>query len=415
MLATPSKFTVSSSLKRKRAPEKVSPVRKTRPVVLLRQVPKVAGPPPKPADVIHVKKAAQPIRRVVERRPEPPPVQPPVLEPDGYMHLDEASGSKSTPEDAIISMTPPTSPILGTNSSSPPPPAAVEVSAEPSGSDTRRRTTRSRKPVNSVTTADVFGGLELRTTQSRRKASAQPVVRSEGAFSGMTAVALKALTSSNTIRNQKYLAAKLETKVIRKEGARPESPAVKIRTISQRMQDEKATQRKERAARRAKRGDDGSSGVEQTETDGQSDVEDSSDWDDQNSSPSVKRHKRGPGEEEDYETPVRPERQVKRPRLGEDGEEASREERRVKWDRGLFTMIYVDEVKVGTRPPPKENLATKGCLALAAKVCFPLYLETWYSTCFPGCSIRQLGKSSGGGFCAQRISRGEHRGQEVCL
>lgn len=354
LLASPSKPTLSSSLKRKRVPEQASP-RKARPVVLLRQVPKATGPAPKPADE---KKAAQPIRRVIERRPEPPAVQLPLQEPEAELLHNEASGSKVAVQDA---MTPPTSPMLGVNSS--PPSTVVEPPAEPSGPDTRRRTTRSRKPVNPTTAADVFGGPGPRSTQSRRKANTQPVARSEGGFPDMTAVALKALTSSNTIKNQKYLAAKLETKVIRKEGARPESPAVKVRTISQRIQDERASQRKERAARRANRGDDGSSGVEQT--DQQSDMEDSSDWD-QNSSPGIKRHMRGPGEEEDYETPVR---QAKRPKLGAE-EQALKEDRRVKWDKGLFSMIYLDEVEVGTRPPPDQSLLTKGCLSQAAKVCF---------------------------------------------
>jgi hypothetical protein len=382
MLATPGKTTVSSTLKRKRVPEKISPVRKARPVVLLRQVPKVVGPSSKSTDVIHMK-AIQPIRRVVDRRPEPPAIQQPLLEPDRdeqAAQFDEEGGGPNIPsEDAGFKSTPPASPILVASSS---PPAAVEPS-EPSGSDTRRRTTRSRKPVHAIAGNDVFSGPEVRTAQPRRKANAQPSVRADGVFSVMSAVALKALTSSNTIKNQKYLAAKLETKVIRKEGARPESPAVKIRTISQRLQDEKVKQRKERAARRARRGDDGSSGVDQNEEGGQSDIGDFSDSDDPQSSPSFGRHMRGPGEEEDYETPIRPERQMKRQRLGEEeGEEGPEEERRVKWDRGLFTMIYVDEVKVGTRPPPKENLATKGCLALAAKVChhmlYELFLQEWY-------------------------------------
>ncbi|KAF9464679.1 hypothetical protein BDZ94DRAFT_1215867 [Collybia nuda] len=359
--AIPSTTTVSSTLKRKRMPEKASPVRKSRPVVLLRQVPKVAGPPPQSTDV---KKAVQPIRRVVDRQPEPLPVQVLPRGTDQSSHLEEGGILKVIPEDTAPVVTP-TSSLISHNSLSPLP-SAVKLSEEPSTSDNRRRTTRPRKPVRPVSSDDVFGGSELRSAPSRRKGNVQPL-RSDGTFSSMTAVALKALTSSNTIKNQKYLAAKLETKVIRKEGTRPESPAVKIRTISQRMQDEKAKQRKERATRRAKRGDEGSSGMEQTEMDEESDSGESSDWDDQNSSPNFKKHKRGPGEQEDYETPVRSERQAKRPRVREEGEEALREGRRVKWDRCLFTTIYVDEVKVGTRPAPKGDLVTKGCLAPTAK------------------------------------------------
>jgi len=74
-----------------------------------------------------------------------------------------------------------------------------------------------------------------------------------------------------------------------------------------------------------------------------------------------KRHKRGPGDEEDYETPLRP-------RNGEEDEvDSTHEKRRVKWDRGLFTTIYLDEVTVGARHPPNEDIVPKGCLATTAK------------------------------------------------
>jgi hypothetical protein len=185
----------------------------------------------------------------------------------------------------------------------------------------------------------------------------------------MSAVAVKALTSLNTLRNQQYLAAKIETEVVRKPGSRPESPAVKIKPTLQRRLEAKGKERKERADRRAKR-NSGGIGESQSDVDRQSDTSDSSaadfdsDWDDQNSSPLRKRHKRGPGDEEDYETPLRP--------MGgeEDKAEATYEKRRVKWDRGLFTTIYLDEVTVGARRPPKDDTAPKGCLATTAKVLF---------------------------------------------
>jgi len=40
---------------------------------------------------------------------------------------------------------------------------------------------------------------------------------------------------------------------------------------------------------------------------------------------------------------------------------------RVKWDRGLFTTVYIDEVKLGTRETLKENRSLKGILAPTAK------------------------------------------------
>ncbi|KAJ6630782.1 hypothetical protein B0H10DRAFT_2160172 [Mycena sp. CBHHK59/15] len=180
----------------------------------------------------------------------------------------------------------------------------------------------------------------------------------------MTAVALKALTSSNTTKNQKYLAAKLETEVVRKEGARPESPAVKVRTIAQREQDEKGTQRKTRAERRARRSEDGMS-----ETEGQSEAADSSfmDCSDDTESSPLRRHRRGPGDEEDYETPQLS-RATKRTRSDSgSGDEGEVEKKRVKWDRGLSTAIFLDEVQPRTKARRDENVIKKGCLAPTAK------------------------------------------------
>jgi len=83
----------------------------------------------------------------------------------------------------------------------------------------------------------------------------------------------------------------------------------------------------------------------------------------------IVKHRRGAGDEEDYETPERPNRQLKRTRLFEDSdmEEPEPPKRRVKWDRGLFTTVYLDEVKLGSRQTLKENRSLKGILAPTAK------------------------------------------------
>jgi hypothetical protein len=65
------------------------------------------------------------------------------------------------------------------------------------------------------------------------------------------------------------------------------------------------------------------------------------------------RHRRGAGDEEDYETPFK----------AFDGGK-----RRVKWDKGLFTKVSLDEVVPATKAVTKENLAMKGCLTPSAKV-----------------------------------------------
>ena len=189
----------------------------------------------------------------------------------------------------------------------------------------------------------------------------------------MSLTALKDLTISNTVRNQRYLAAKLETEVVRREGVRPESPAVKVRTMVQKQQEEKDKQRAERANRRARRsGDMGSSDIE-----GFSDAGYSSPCEDTNmadSAETLPRHQRGAGEDDDYETPERRHRDKKRTRLFDDVDimdtsESAEPKRRVKWDRGLFTTVYIDEVKLGSRETLKENRSLKGILAPTAKVC----------------------------------------------
>ena len=225
-----------------------------------------------------------------------------------------------------------------------------------------RRTTRSRR------TAASEGSSRPRPT--RRKPASS---RMDDVFSGMSITALKDLTTSNTARNQEYLFAKLETEVIRKEGVRPESPVVKF---VQRETEVKMKERTERAIRRARRssGDMASSDIE-----GCSDVGYSSPCEDrsgENGLGSLTKHRRGPGDESDYESPERLDRQKKAKLFVEADNQDDEPERRVKWDRGLFTTVYLDEVKLGTRQPLKENRSLKGILAPTAKVCYSVFICT---------------------------------------
>jgi hypothetical protein len=188
-------------------------------------------------------------------------------------------------------------------------------------------------------------------------------------FSGMSITALKDLTTSNTTRNQEYLIAKLETEVVRMEGDRPESPPVKVRTIVQRQSEDRLKQRAQRAIRRARRSD---GDMTSSDIEGSSDVGYSSPCEDRSGESShgpFTEHRRGPGDEEDYETPERLNRD-KTKLFVEADNQAGEPERRVKWDRGLFTSVYLDEVKLGTRQPLKENRSLKGILAPTAKVCY---------------------------------------------
>lgn len=393
----------SSILKRKRGLESSSPT--TPRTVMLRKVPQVVitkNPPassarggvPSKHNTTPTKTIAnnnEPfgelrIRRVVDREPPSsfnesrPPADPSLFTTVAASH-SSVSPEDKTQEEASpkIFDEPPHEPAVDQDSrpsqspepllTGPLPPATL-----PEGV---RRTTRLRRTLQATSDTDVVGDGTTQATQPRRKVARRTVFRSDDAFAGMSATALKALTTSNTVRNQKYLAAKLETEVIRREGVRPESPLVKVRTISQRQQDEKEKGRKERAARRARRSE--SDFIDSSDIEGQSDVDGhSSSVEDQNLGSPLARHRRGAGDEEDYETPDIEKRH--RLLLQESGEENILDvpKRRVKWDQGLYTTVFLDEVKLGTRQPSKENRSVKGCLASTAKVgAFSCYFSLW--------------------------------------
>jgi len=180
----------------------------------------------------------------------------------------------------------------------------------------------------------------------------------------MSALALKALTTTNTAKNQHNLVAILETEVIRKPGMRPGSPTTKLKTIDEKRMTEQGQERKERAERRARRASELQ--------------EDSSlTGDDEEGlllGPDGKpiRHRRGPGDEGDYESPERIKRSEKRARAGETGEpgEGARA-KSVRWDRGLFTTIYFDDLPLQSRVrdrPQAPVTCARGALADSAKV-----------------------------------------------
>ncbi|KAJ7219252.1 hypothetical protein GGX14DRAFT_435345 [Mycena pura] len=383
------------TLKRKRTP---SPQNRQRPVVLLRKVAQTK-PPPRPvsaqsspspvkrAPVAKFRMVDMHIRRVDAadaKLPEPvagPPALDALLPPssssppsplkrppvakfrmvDMHAHPVDAADAKPGPEeppagsefilpDALRSSSPVVPPSI------PPSPLPPDVPHVPE--ESVRRTTRVRKTVFSAAV------VPQQPLPGRRRAVSQQQPSGSGAFAGMSAVALKALTSLNTTKNQRYVAAKLETEVVRKEGKRPESPVMKIKTVAQREQEARGARRRERATRRARRsGDDGLSENEGLSDGGDSSVVDDTDMD---SSP-VRRHQRGPGDEEDYETPMAS--GVKRVRSeSRSGEEGQAEKKRVKWHGGLATAVYLDEVEPRPWARPKENVAgLKGCLAPTAK------------------------------------------------
>lgn len=230
-----------------------------------------------------------------------------------------------------------------------------------SNSAKARRTARSRTRTTPATTMTAS-----RSSQSRRRVNNSTT---SDVFNSMSAVALKALTNSNTVRNQQYIAAKIETEVIRKPGLRPTSPTVKVQTVLQRTQDEKSRERRERAQRRAQRDEEmlqnGPAGTQQ-----------------QPESPTLVAlhlnidhdtgdlgrcdgHRRGAGDEEDYQ-PHDPQSKKRKVTNGLEHIEA-RNGRRVKWDKGLYTEVQLDEIQLGARLLHKHQATLKGCLAPTSK------------------------------------------------
>ena len=322
-----------------------APAKRPLPTKRLPQLPTVADKPP-PSQI--------PIR-------SPPPPQPLTL-PD------------LQPSIIAITQTEPTKPEQGqtdiSEQSTAPPedqfaPENVPISArlrprdtskEEEDTSTARRTTRSRRGPSALLEQAMFGATGTSPSRPPPKKRLPP---DSSGFAGLSITALKNLTADNTTKNQKVVSL-LETEVVKREGKRPESPVVKLRTIAEKASEEKAKKREERAQRRAKRSDDGESEPPDAND---SPLEDDS------------RYRRGAGEEEDYESPERPMRPLKR--LKGDGSEevetVMAKERRVQWDRLLFTAAFIDEIPEKPPRPPDQRLG-KGCLSQAAKVYWPVAL-----------------------------------------
>lgn len=383
---------VLSTLKRKRGTEETVLSPPTHPVMVRQVVPGMLGGKYAP-------KAAPESLPMAPSLPEPSPRKPPgpikfrKVEP-GVISARYAAPSKPTASDSPVANDRSSSPqilvvseVPITRSSSPPNPTSPPVPPEPEpakpshdvvGPKETAETSSYRPPENrsrgrrtsrrkhaAQHANDVFGpSTSTQPLQLRRSR------RSEGdGFMGMSAVALQALTTSNTTKNQEVFA-KLEREVIRKDGTRPESPAIKVRTISQKQRDMRDRQRLERAERRARRSEDGhglSDGEGASELGDQSILGFDREHDENDGVVWIK-HRRGPGEVEDYETPVRSDQLIKRLRFGEGlQQEEERERKRVKWHHGLSTEIYLDEIYPRPNSWTKDFVIEKSCLASTSK------------------------------------------------
>lgn len=209
-----------------------------------------------------------------------------------------------------------------------------------------RRTTRIRKPYG----FDVLGIPSTARAPLRRNPTpltrTTSMVQGEGALyskgsSGSTTRTrtpqeglplnprqLQALTDANTLRNQTYLA-DLQRKIVRRYGPRPGSPTTKIRTIMEKSREERSKGREARAERRHRRNE--GSNMTQSSEDDMDTLSSPTPGNSLSENGLFTKHTRGPGDEEDYETPVRPPTTSR--------VDPNKPAKTVKWDRGLARTI----------------------------------------------------------------------------
>ena len=252
-----------------------------------------------------------------------------------------------------------------------------------------RRTTRARKPYGS----DTFGIPS--TSRAALKRVPTPLTRTTSMVQGegtlyskgfsrstthtpqegfpLNPRQLQALTDANTLRNQTYLA-DLHRKVVRRYGPRPGSPSTKIRTIMEKSREERSKEREARAERRRRR-EQGSNMSASSECD-YMDLPSSPILDKEplDTGPLMK-HARGPGDEDDYETPVRP--------TTTNQVDPNKVAKTVKWDRGLARTISdwaAEQIATKAREEAKAEAIRKGCLVRDRAVCMPstLLVSSFY-------------------------------------
>ncbi|PIL23926.1 hypothetical protein GSI_13677 [Ganoderma sinense ZZ0214-1] len=326
-----------------------------------------------------------PLPAVVSVRTPAPPIAPkecsPELIPSAAISTMNAEPVIPIPVIEPVAPTPaPPEVITEITPAVPPPvsPPSAEPTAEPAvRQPTTRRSTRPRRGTTAAS-IDVFGSVAATRTTQRRRGPLPS--ETSGPFAGMTALALKTLTSANTTRNQQQVAT-IQTEVVRKEGNRPDSPTTRVRS-SLEQQKEMRQERAERRARRSAGSDpEPEPGTEGGVVDGDEAANEAEVNADDVSAMSVdeeglplKHHRRGPGDEEDYETPPRPERPIKRLRLDgtEDGEDEGENARdvltkRVKWDKGLHTTVFLDDAPPNPKWDTNAVPSSKSCLTPAAK------------------------------------------------
>ncbi|TFL07392.1 hypothetical protein BDV98DRAFT_557797 [Pterulicium gracile] len=260
--------------------------------------------------------------------PDPPPPQP--------------QDSTQPPHDSALTRTP-----MAAESGIP---RSIDPHTQPTSAiPATRRTSRQKRnsPERTQPSSHVVSPKPRRPRNS-------PDLDSLGGFSNTQ---LRTLTSTNTVKNEKYAVARIEVEVVRIEGNRPVSPPPKVMTIVQREQSEGQSQRNKRAERRARRDSENPEDSLDLEEE-----EEAGGWGESG------RHVRGAGEEEEYETPERPQRPRKKTKAGDDDTGDRAEERRVRWDRGLLTFTLLDSIQPRTRASRQPVDPGTCCLARKAKL-----------------------------------------------
>lgn len=311
--------------------------------------PPAAPPAPQPLRV-------EPPSDIVMKSPGPSPTTP--AAPQDLPNLPSVLVAAPEPPQVSVAETAQVEAVQ--KAPSPPPPAQTELEGPAGG---LRRTSRTRKAPQY--TSDVFAPvIPTGRSQSRRRATI--ILSDNTPFSGMTALALKSLTNTNTQRNQKQVA-ELQTEVVVKEGKRPDSPTTRVRTALEKQREERVLARQARAERRARRSLGSGMSGDENEEDETMEVEVEVEIELVAKVEGDGVGMLAPGDEEEWSTPERP---AKRGRFEEAEGGAAKNGKYVKWDRGLATTVYIDDSLPNPKKPSKEDDAVqrKGCLAPSAKV-----------------------------------------------
>ncbi len=199
-----------------------------------------------------------------------------------------------------------------------------------------------------------------------RSTSAPPASSSQVSRFPILDKDLQAVTKRNTMRNEVYFCA-ITRNLVRRDGPRPPSPTSKIRTVADREEEDRRIDREARAKRR-----DRSKSRDDTE-------------DEETSMPPTPvqplKHVRGPGEEEDYETPARGAKRGRRSHLtnassGSPSVKGVRRKRSrpeigpsgksVRWDKGL--VLLADGQREMSDGAGATTAQLKSCLSAKCKV-----------------------------------------------